>query len=293
MEGVSLLLDLELITGRLQAIADFMRRGKVNHRWVASLPEQVAALAREWELDIGEVAGVDYSSAVTSVLVSCTGPMGEAELKLAPDAYALAEEVAMLRQFAPGGRVPQVHGSSRGAALLEAVRPGTPVEDLPRPPSAADYARFLDDLHTVGDPASAPRQAADWLGLMLGWAEQGGAEVAEARRTADRLLVTEPERVLLHGDLHLGNVLTSDRRGLVARSPIACVGERCFDAADYVLEGADLADMVGRRDALAAATGLDAERLDGWARVLAPLGAARAPQPERVATLLAYGRGEY
>ncbi|MFE6747305.1 aminoglycoside phosphotransferase family protein [Kitasatospora purpeofusca] len=277
----------------MQAIADFMRRGKVNHRWVASLPEQVAALAREWELDIGEVAGVDYSSAVTSVLVSCTGPMGEAELKLAPDAYALAEEVAMLRQFAPGGRVPQVYGSSRGAALLEAVRPGTPVEDLPRPPSADDYARFLDDLHTAGDPASAPRQTADWLALMLGWAEQGGAELAEARRTADRLLATEPERVLLHGDLHLGNVLTSDRRGLVARSPIACIGERCFDAADYVLEGADLADMVGRRDALAAATGLDAERLDGWARVLAPLGAARAPQPERVATLLAYGRGEY
>ncbi len=99
--------------------------------------------------------------------------------------------------------------------------------------------------------------------------------------------------MLLHGDLHLGNVLASDRRGLVARSPIACVGERCFDAADYVLEGTDLADMVGRRDALAAASGLDAERLDGWARVLAPLGAARAPQPERVATLLAYGRGEY
>ncbi len=290
---MSPLLDLELITGRLQAIADFMRRGKVNHRWVGSLPEQVAGLAREWELDIGEVVGVDFSSAVTSVLVACTGPMGEAELKLAPDAYALAEEVAMLRQFAPSGRVPQVHGSSRGAALLEAVRPGTPVEDLPRPPSAGDYARFLDDLHTAGDPASAPREAADWLAMMLGWAEQGGAELTEARAIAGRLLATAPERVLLHGDLHLGNVLASDRRGLVARSPIACVGERCFDAADYVLEGADLADMVRRRDGLAAATGLDPERLDGWARVLAPLGAARAPQPERVATLLAYGRGEY
>jgi streptomycin 6-kinase len=286
-------LDLELITARLQAIADFMGRRMVSPRWVGSLPGQVAALAREWELEIGEDVQADFASGVTCVVVACTGPMGDAALKLAPDAYALAEEVEMLRQFAPSGRVPAVYVTGKGAALLEAVRPGTPVEDLPVPPSPPGYARFLDDLHTAGDPKRAPREAADWLQLLFGWAERAGTDLTQARRIAQGLLDSPADRVLLHGDLHLGNVLASDTKGLVAKSPIACVGERCFDAADYVLEGADRADMVRRRDELARAAGLDPVRLGGWARVLAPLGSARAASAERVAELLAFGRGEY
>jgi streptomycin 6-kinase len=42
--------------------------------------------------------------------------------------------------------------------------------------------------------------------------------------------------VLLHGDLHLGNVLDGGpSRGLVAIDPKACLGDPCFDAVDYVV----------------------------------------------------------
>jgi streptomycin 6-kinase len=286
------LLDLNEITERFTSFP-----GKLNHRWVSALPGQLAGLADQWELELGEdlgsEIGADFTSAVYSVVVSCTGPQGDAVVKLAADSYALAEEVAMLRQFAPSGRVPAVLATAKGAVLLEAVRPGTPVELLPEPPAPADYARFLDDLHSVGDPASAPRDVADWLQLMYGWTERAGVDVAESRRITAELLAAPADRVLLHGDLHLGNVLASDTRGLMARSPIACVGERCFDAADYVLEGWDRAAMVWRRDELARATGLDLDRLDAWCRALAPLGASHSPKPARVTELLAFGRGEY
>lgn len=288
------MLDLDTITARFKSFS-----GKLNQRWVSALPEQVAALARDWQLDVGEELGEefgnDYASGVYSVVVNCTGPLGDAWLKLAPDSYALAEEVAMLRQFAPSGRVPAVLATARGAMLIEAVRPGTPVELLPREkaPSPTEYARFLDDLHSAGDPGSAPREVPDWLELMYGWTERAGTDVVESRRITRELLATPADRVLLHGDLHLGNVLASDTRGLVARSPIACAGERCFDAADYVLEGWDRATMVWRRDELARAADLDLERLDAWCRALAPLGASRSPNPSRVTELLAFGRGEY
>ncbi|MFG2049461.1 aminoglycoside phosphotransferase family protein [Micromonospora sp. NPDC048935] len=291
------MLDLEEITARFQSIADYARSGKVNHRWLGSLPEQLATLAREWDLEIGAELGAeigaDFSSGVSSVVLACTGPLGDAVLKLAPDTYALAEEVAMLRQFAPSGRVPAVLATAKGAVLLEAIKPGVPVEQLPEAPSPTDYALFLNELHSAGDPESAPRKAADWLELMYGWTERGGLDVTESRRITAELFSAPAERVLLHGDLHLGNVLASDTRGLVARSPIACVGERCFDAADYVLEGWDRTEMVFRRDELARAADLDPDRLDAWCRALAPLGASRSNTPERIAELLAFGRGEY
>jgi streptomycin 6-kinase len=265
----------------------------VNHRWVSSLPEQLAAAGREWELEFGTEIGGDFSSGVTAVVVACTGPLGDALLKLAPDSYALAEEAAMLRQFAPSGRVPAVLATRRGAMLLEAIRPGTLVEQLPEPPSPADYARFLNELHSAGDPERAPRETIDWLELMYGWTERGGLDVAASRRIAAGLIAAPADRVLLHGDLHFGNVLASDTRGLVARSPIACAGERCFDAADYVLEASDRAAMTWRRDELARAADLDLGRLDAWCRALAPLGASRSKTSARVAELLAFGRGEY
>lgn len=43
--------------------------------------------------------------------------------------------------------------------------------------------------------------------------------------------------VLLHSDLHLGNVLDGGSRGLVVIDPMACVGHPCVDAIDYVLAG--------------------------------------------------------
>lgn len=55
-----------------------------------------------------------------------------------------------------------------------------------------------------------------------------------AAQRCDDLLNTQQDPVLLHGDLHMGNVLDGGRsRGWVAIDPKACVGDRCFDAVRY------------------------------------------------------------
>ncbi len=88
----------------------------------------------------------------------------------------------------------------------------------------------------------------------------------------DRLLATAPSQVLLHGDLHLGNVLDGGpTRGLVAIDPRACIGDPCFDAVDYALEGAGQ-DGVGRRcEALGPVAGLDPDRLYEWCRAISSI----------------------
>ena len=279
-----MLLDLEAITARLEP-----RFGKGAHRWVPKLPDRVTALAGEW----GLIVGAEFKSGNSSVVLRCEHESGPAILKLSPDSYAVREETEILRQFSPSGRVPAVLAADRGAVLLEAVHPGALVEKLPTPPTPAEYAAFLTDLHSAGDPDSAPRKLVDWLEVLFSSAAKRGAELTGSRELRDEMLAVPTEDVLLHGDLHLGNVLTSDARGLVAIDPMACVGDPCFDAVDYVLEGLDRAEMVRRRDALATAAGIDVDRLDAWCRVTAPIGATHVSNPGHSAELAAFGRGEY
>jgi streptomycin 6-kinase len=60
-------------------------------------------------------------------------------------------------------------------------------------------------------------------------------------------------------------------RGLVAIDPRACVGDPCFDAVDYALDGAGR-DGVGHRcAALAPAVGLDPGRLYAGCCAIAPI----------------------
>ncbi|MEV6644343.1 aminoglycoside phosphotransferase family protein [Amycolatopsis sp. NPDC051371] len=86
------------------------------------------------------------------------------------------------------------------------------------------------------------------------------------------LLDSQARVVLLHGDLHFGNVLDGGpSRGLVAIDPKACLGDPCFDAVDYVVAGAGHEGAEARCQRVATACGLDGDRLYAWSRVIAPM----------------------
>jgi streptomycin 6-kinase len=104
-----------------------------------------------------------------------------------------------------------------------------------------------------------------------------GARIDQAtwQRTIERcetLLNTQAWVVLLHGDLHFGNVLDGGlSRGLVAIDPKACIGDPCFDAVDYVVAGAGHDGVEARYQRVATACGLDGDRLFDWSQVIAPM----------------------
>nr|WP_239155448.1 aminoglycoside phosphotransferase family protein [Amycolatopsis sp. FDAARGOS 1241] len=93
-----------------------------------------------------------------------------------------------------------------------------------------------------------------------------------AIRRCETLLDTQARQVLLHGDLHLGNVLDGGpSRGLVAIDPKACIGDPCFHAVDYVVAGAGQEGVESRCQRVAIACGLDGDRLYAWSQVIAPM----------------------
>ena len=74
------------------------------------------------------------------------------------------------------------------------------------------------------------------------------------------------ERVLLHQDLHPGNVLAAGREPWLVIDPKPIVGDRGFDTVQLVRQGVH--DEVGQRARLAQVadlTGVDAEHLGRWA----------------------------
>jgi streptomycin 6-kinase len=236
--------------------------------WVRAAPGEAVRLAAEWGLTLGET----IPRGSTSLTVMCTTAAGrEAVLKLSPQTAVLAEQDQVLRAWAPGGHVPQVLAHAPGALLLERVLPGTAVKS----PDPAAFAALLDALHSAPVPDDfVAADLAYGTEQFLCRTERMGSPVvgpddfARARAERDRLIATSPQPVLLHGDLHYSNMLDGGARGLIAIDPKATLGERAFDAVDFVLDAT--APVQERLAVAVAATGLDADRLAGWCRVAAP-----------------------
>lgn len=63
-------------------------------------------------------------------------------------------------------------------------------------------------------------------------------------RVAERLLQTEHDVVLLHGDIHHKNILNCPMRGWLAIDPQGVIGERTFDLANAFFNPDDKASLV-------------------------------------------------
>lgn len=277
-------MDVEEITSRL-----VRRFGEPVTAWCARVPALAAALAEDWSLTLG----APLPAGASSVTLSCRLPDGTpAVLKLSPDRDFLAEQVSMLRWMSSSGRVPSVLAAHPDGVLMEAIEPGTAADELPQPPTVQQWSDLLTALHGVGVPPNPPR---DLRARCEEFYARIGRRLADPRigsrishvtwqRAVDRcrrLLATESTRVLLHGDLHLGNVLDAGpTRGLIAIDPKACAGDPCFDAVDYLLGAAGCcANQRGvaiRCQALADTHGLDPDRLYAWCRAIAPVIAVSA-----------------
>jgi streptomycin 6-kinase len=271
--------------GRLLA-----RFGAHVEPWWERLPATIAALAERWQLVVDDAVGRGN----TSLVVRCRRADGcRTVLKLTPDAVLAGAEASALRRWESSGRVPLVWESdaASGALLLEAIPNETPLSELRRAVAIDDVAGLIGGLHRSGSPGVADGVVplAARVEFIFGyWMERHGRRgkavtravpVERLRRGHDlarRLAADAAVSVLLHGDLHPGNVLDGGAgRGLVAIDPRPCVGDAAFDAVDWVFWAVDdPGEWEPRSRDLAAAMDLDSGRLWAWCAALAALLAA-------------------
>jgi streptomycin 6-kinase len=256
--------------------------------WWQALPAVLAELSDRWALAVDSPVGRGN----TSLVLRCQRDDGSAAmLKLAPERSLAIAEAASLRSWESSGRVPAVWGyhADLGALLLKAIPGETPVSECAEQVPLPVVAGLIGALHRVGTPSLAHgfvplAERVDFI--FEHWTERyrnrpevtdvvSLARLQRGHQVARRLVASGSGRVLLHGDLHPGNVLDGGEvRGLVAIDARPCVGERSFDVVDWVFSSAEATCWESRSRDLASALEIEHVRVWGWCSAFAALLAA-------------------
>ena len=223
---------------------DYVRRtvalhGEAGRLWLDGLAALVEHCAGRWELKVGPpFTPLSYNYAAPA-----EGPRGEHfVLKLGVPARGLLYEIDALRGFDGCGAVRLFDSdAARGALLLERLEPGTPLSALCEEDDEAATAAAAAVMRRLGRagrhrPHRSPT-AADWgQGFERCRARFGGGSgplprklFEEAESLYAELLFTSAPPVLLHGDLHHGNILAAGREPWLAIDPQGVAAEPAYE----------------------------------------------------------------
>jgi len=252
--------------------------------WLDRLPRLVEECAVAWDLHVrAPLGGGNVSFVAPAVLADGT----QAVLKINfPDAESEHEPDA-LAAWGGRGAVRLLAGDpERRALLVERCMPGTQLWAV-RDEAQADRAaagvlralwRPLPEDHAF---RALDEEARRWAAELPARFERHGRPFDRALLdravawTAELLASPDGPPVLVHQDLHGGNVLRAGREPWLAIDPKPLAGERAFDVASLLRDrrGALAADphpvrrIAARLDRLSEALDLDRERMRRWAVV--------------------------
>jgi streptomycin 6-kinase len=171
------------------------------------------------------------------------------------------------------------------ALLMERAEGSTSLEKMARSGRDDEATRIMCQ---VAAKLHAPRihplpsslvPLPEWFAALGPAAEQHGGILEQAAATARQLLAEPRDIVVLHGDIHHGNILDFGSQGWLTIDPKGLLGERTFDFVNILRNpDAKVALTPGRFSrqvtVVAEAAGLDRTRLLQWTLAFTGLSAA-------------------
>ncbi|MEU9452346.1 aminoglycoside phosphotransferase family protein [Streptomyces sp. NPDC048277] len=245
--------------------------------WLAKLPGAVEQAVALRELTVERVQVPGGRSSVVLLVRRVDGT--PAVLKLAPRRARPESEAAALAHWGGLGAVQLLEAdAAAGVLLLERLHPEVSVRSLPEAKALLEAAGTLRRLWVEPPQGPVFETVAERTGRQAAAMARaaGDADVAPLVEAAiaarEELLVSPPERRLLHGTFRQSKVLAGERLPWLAVGPDPVVGECAFDLARLVRDRVeDLiaspsgASITRRRiKRLAESLEVDQERLRGW-----------------------------
>lgn len=218
--------------------------GAAGRTWLDRLPGCLEACAQRWGLTLGPAfPNLSYHYAApatcadgTPVVVKACSPTGE-----------FAGEAGTLRVYDGRGAARLLAvDTEREVMLLERLRPGSPLGLVQDDEEATAIAAGVMRQLWRPVPEAHPFQSVtDWAkGFGRLRERYGGATgpfpralVEEAERLYADLGASAATPVVLHTDLHHGNILSSGARGWLAIDPKGIVGEREYETGAFLRNG--------------------------------------------------------
>lgn len=261
--------------------------GAEGSAWLRRLPALLADCAQRWSLTLHAPFALSYNYVAPAVRPDGT----QVVLKVGMPTPALLNEIAALQQYNGQGSARLLDADPAwGVLLLERLIPGTPLlsvaDDERATLIAAQVMRRLwkpapanPVFPSVGEWAARLQQARTQFPASSGPLPPKLLDAAE--RLFAELLASMATPVLLHGDLHHGNILAAERQPWLALDPKGVVGEPAYEVGallrnplPQLLARPQPQRVLARRiELLAAELELDPQRMIGWGVAQAVLSA--------------------
>jgi streptomycin 6-kinase len=244
--------------------------------WLAGLPGLVARVAADWRIGVGDPF---LPGGATAWVAPARDQAGrDLVLKVCWRHPEAAHEADGLRTWDGAGAIRLYRADELAEAnvlLLEPCRPGTLLRALPAQEHDLVIASLLPRLWIKPRPGDRFRPLSEMCDYWADRYEQRSpaerscvpAQVAEE---GIRLLRGLPrsggDALLLHTDLHAGNVLAAEREPWLAIDPKPYVGDPAYDVTQHIfngvfIEGADAGVLASR---MASLLDLDHDRILRW-----------------------------
>jgi len=252
-------------SGPIPERLEWLRSTDRGRAWLDALAEAVDESAARWRLDLDD----PFPDSFTSLAIpGRTGDGADVVLKVQYVDRETEHEARALREWGGDGAILLLDEfRDRDALLLERCIPGTPVP----PDRSLDV--LLGLLPRLWKPATAPpfwtlaEEASRWAATLQANRQTNPRLIDAALDAISALGPSQGEQVLLHQDLHGGNVLAAQREPWLVIDPKPLVGEREFGLAPIIRSpelGHSRRDVIWRLDRLTGELGLDRERARLW-----------------------------
>jgi len=240
--------------------------------WLSQLPASIDRVCIDWQL---EPNGKPYLDSTVSYVLPVTQNGEPAVLKFQWPHEECLYEADALKRWNGVGAVKLLATNREGhVLLLEQCYPG---QSLANAEIADKLGVVIDILPRLWVSASAPfktltDEARGWQSrLDTNWKAFGKPMNRLVVQTVsdyiDELADTQVNQVLVHQDLHAGNILSAQRMPWLAIDPKPLIGEREFSVASVVRcaeLGHSRCSVADRLDRLCAALQLDRDRARKW-----------------------------
>lgn len=216
--------------------------GERGRLWLADLPALLDEFRERWSLELGE----PFAELSYNLVFPARDRQGtDVVLKLGVLCDELLTEASALASWEGEGAVRLLaHDAARGALLLERALPGAPLyTELNDAEATREAARLMRRLWREAPPGHAFPSLARWFRaferLRQNFDSASGPFpvrlAARAEQTFLELNATAGREVLLHGDLHHMNVLSSARGGWLAIDPKGICGDPGYEVGPFML----------------------------------------------------------
>jgi streptomycin 6-kinase len=250
--------------------------GEGREDWLDRLPALVGRIAADWRIEVGEPFLPGGATAWVAPARDDAGT--DFALKVGWRHPEAAHEADGLRTWDGAGAIRLCRATELAEAtvlLLERCQPGTQLRASPAEEHDLVIAGLLLRLWVKPPPGHGFRPLSDMCDY---WASRYEERSPAARSCLEaplaevgiRLLRELPrsggDDLLLHTDLHAGNVLAAEREPWLAIDPKPYVGDPAYDVTQHIfngvfLEGADAGALAAR---MAGLLDLDLSRILRW-----------------------------